>query len=182
MGIDEYKLITIWHPNDGAYEHASFGYSGMYGALTGVSAMGVSVHEANLEVDEETFEGFPWLLRLRYIMENTLHLSDAFTLWEQTNNTVGYNHMVTSAYDASLYGTYAAVVMETMADYTAFFLDNDPREKFATYFDTQTNSTYPIGFPLPNALWRTNHGYYPHKISYIFIHIILKKIFHFIIY
>ena len=35
-----------------------------------MSAEGITVHEANLEEDEETFLGFPWLLRLRYIMEN----------------------------------------------------------------------------------------------------------------
>lgn len=40
---------------------------------------------------------------------------------------VGFNHMVASAADRK------AMVMETMADYTAFFNDNDPR-----YADPQT--------------------------------------------
>ena len=30
---------------------------------------GLTVHEANLEENEITFDGFPWTLRLRYIME-----------------------------------------------------------------------------------------------------------------
>jgi hypothetical protein len=38
--------------------------------------------------------GFPWLLRLRYIMEKASNLSEAVALWKATNNTVGFNHMV----------------------------------------------------------------------------------------
>ena len=45
-------------------------YGGLYGALLGMSAEGLTTHEANLEETEITFSGFPWLLRLRYIMEN----------------------------------------------------------------------------------------------------------------
>ena len=48
----------------------TFGYLGVWGALAGMSANGLTVHEANLEENEITFDGFPWLLRLRYIMEN----------------------------------------------------------------------------------------------------------------
>ena len=80
-----------------------------------MSASGLTVHEANLEEDIITFEGtlkslpncgfyilvclyafcvcivlagFPWILRLRYIMENAASLSEAHTLWASTNNTV----------------------------------------------------------------------------------------------
>ncbi len=48
----------------------TFGYIGVWGALAGMSANGITVHEANLEENEITFDGFAWLLRLRYIMEN----------------------------------------------------------------------------------------------------------------
>ncbi len=54
------------------------------------------------------------------------------SLWEATNNTVGFNHMIASANDAVSYskGNKEAVVayaMETMYNYTAFFMDNDER-------------------------------------------------------
>jgi hypothetical protein len=55
-----------------------------------MSAKGVTVHEANLEESPETFLGFPWLLRLRYIMENAETIAEAKSLWETTNNTVGF--------------------------------------------------------------------------------------------
>ena len=53
-------------------------------------------------------------------------------IWEKTNNTVGFNHMVASGNDASAYQSskssqYAALAMETMYHYTAYFADNDPR-------------------------------------------------------
>lgn len=38
---------------------------------------GLTVHEANLEENEITFSGFPWTLRLRYIMEYASDLQEA---------------------------------------------------------------------------------------------------------
>ena len=34
------------------------------------------VHEANLEENEITFSGFPWVLRLRYVMEYASDLAE----------------------------------------------------------------------------------------------------------
>jgi len=50
-------------------------------------------------------------------------------LWEATNNTVGFNHMVASGPDAENYteGETVALAMETMYGYTAYFADNDER-------------------------------------------------------
>jgi len=159
LGLDQFKIVQVWHP-DGAYEHSAVGYVCVWGALTGMSAKGISVHEANLESDMDSFRGFPWLLRLRYIMENAASIDETWTLWENTNNTVGFNHMVASANDAAN-SPHGALALETMAGYTAYFLDNDPREASATVFDEQKNKNVRIGFPTTEALWRTNHGYDP---------------------
>jgi hypothetical protein len=53
------------------------------------------------------------------------------------------------------------MVEETMFDYTAYFLDNDPREKNATYVDSKSGQVTQIGFPMKEAVYRTNHGYDP---------------------
>jgi len=165
-GINKYKLITvIIPPSDGPNgqaraPHAAFAYSGLWGALAGLSAKGITVHEANLEENEITFSGFPWILRLRYIMENAININTAQNLWNSTNNTVGYNHMITSAWDNANGNPHPVTALETMLNYTAMFADNDPREQQATY--VYSNGTVSqIGYPLPNALWRTNHGYDP---------------------
>eukprot|EP01114_Cavostelium_apophysatum_P014540 TRINITY_DN379_c0_g1_i1.p1 TRINITY_DN379_c0_g1~~TRINITY_DN379_c0_g1_i1.p1 ORF type:complete len:548 (+),score=118.60 TRINITY_DN379_c0_g1_i1:165-1808(+) len=152
-GMAKFKLITVFHPDDGKYAHATNGFAGLYGALTGMSSQGLTVHEANLEENEITWNGFPWVLRLRYIMENAANLEEAKTVWEATNNTVGFNHMVGSGSDAQ------SLVFETMHDYTAYFLADDPREANAVY--KSGDETVQIGFPLKEALWRTNHGYDP---------------------
>eukprot|EP00054_Salpingoeca_dolichothecata_P025806 m.182208 g.182208 ORF g.182208 m.182208 type:complete len:486 (+) comp25474_c0_seq1:957-2414(+) len=159
-GINKYKLVTVYHPPNKT-AHVTFGFAAMFGALAGMSAKGLTVHEANLEENEITFSGFPWLLRLRYIMENAVDSTTARALWAATNNTVGFNHMVGSQPDAELYkqGNYSgpgvATVMETMFNYTAYFTDNDDRETQA--MDKGSH----IGGPLKEAVWRTNNGYDP---------------------
>merc|ERR1719198_839664 len=75
-GINKYKLVTVLHP-PGKIAHVTLGYAGLWGALTGMSAAGLTVHEANLEEDQITFAGFPWLLRLRYVMENARSAAEA---------------------------------------------------------------------------------------------------------
>jgi len=159
LGVDPYKTVFVWEPNDGAHAHASFGYIALYGALTAMNNQGVTIGEANLEVNEETFLGFPWVLRIRYVLEHSRNLVEAWALWEHTNNTVGYNHMIASAEDVAQ--GHPALAIETMKGYNGFFLDNDPREYNAKAVDPSTNETFVYGAPLEEALWRTNHGYDP---------------------
>eukprot|EP00050_Salpingoeca_kvevrii_P017702 m.67473 g.67473 ORF g.67473 m.67473 type:complete len:503 (-) comp7682_c0_seq2:947-2455(-) len=165
-GMNKYKVLTVFHP-PGKIAHATMGFIPVWGALAGMSEAGLTVHEANLEENEITFSGFPWILRLRYIMENAKSTADAKSLWVATNNTVGFNHMVASASDAAAYAKTktaspgVAIAMETMYEYTAFFTDNDPREASATYKHNSTATPVHIGAPMPEAVWRTNHGYDP---------------------
>ncbi len=131
-GINKNKLVMVMVPDDGAIASVSLGFAGLYGTLAGMSASGLTVHEANLEEDIISFRGFPWVLRLRFIMEFAQDISTAQELWSSTNNTVGFNHMVASAKDAHLYSlkkatSTGAIVMETMYRYTAYFKDNDSR-------------------------------------------------------
>jgi len=147
-GVARNKLITVHRPV-GGNAHADFGFAGMWGAVTGLSSKGLTVHEANLESDDISFFGFPWLLRLRSIMAYSDNLESAIDLWKQSNNTVGFNHGVGSASDKQ------SVLMETMAHNTAFFGAMDPREANA-----------PNGAPRIDAVYRTNHGYDPYTIEH----------------
>lgn len=49
--------------------YATVSFSGLIGALTGMSAAGVTVHEAGDDTRNVTLEGFAWPLRLRAVME-----------------------------------------------------------------------------------------------------------------
>mmetsp|Transcript_19427 Transcript_19427/g.27920 ORF Transcript_19427/g.27920 Transcript_19427/m.27920 type:complete len:498 (+) Transcript_19427:40-1533(+) len=152
LGVNQYKLLTVHHP-PGGVAHVTVGFAGIWGALAGMAATGLTVHEANLESKQDTFRGFPWILRLRHVMaySPTGSIEEALDIWGATNNTVGFNHMVGSATDGK------AVCMETMKDYTAYFEDMDPREDGAV--DPSTGEVY--GHTLSDAVYRTNHGYDP---------------------
>lgn len=156
-GFSKNKLVTIYHPvNDKAVAHATIGWAGVWGAITGISAKGLTVMEANLESDDITFRGFPWVLRLRYVMTYAQSgtLDEAMSLWNSTNNTAGFNFGIGSAVDRT------ALVLETMMHSTAVFTDNDPREM--EYIVDGEN----IGMPRQDAVYRTNHGYDPYTIEH----------------
>jgi len=152
-GIATNKLITVFHPPN-AYVHATVGFAGLYGALTGMSAEGITVHEAGDDNHMETFEGFAWTVRLRDLMERVSSLAEAQTVWNQYNNTMGLNHGIGSANDNQF------MALEVKAGYTAFFLANDPRE---ANFKGPQGQKY--GSPMPEALWRTNHAYDPEWLT-----------------
>jgi hypothetical protein len=58
-------------------------------------------------------------------MANAKNLQEAEEIWRSTNNTLGMNHMIGSGNIVDKESP--ALVMETMANYTAYFRDNDPR-------------------------------------------------------
>lgn len=130
-GVNKYKLVMVTVPDDGSIASASLGFVGVYGALAGMSAKGLTLHEANLEELQISFMGFPWVLRIRFIMEYAQDITSARQLWASTNNTVGFNHMIASASDAAMYRQgktkTVALALETMYQYTAYFTDNDTR-------------------------------------------------------
>lgn len=185
-GINQNKLVMVTVPDDGATPSANLGFAGLYGTLAGMSATGLTLHEANLEELQISFEGFPWTLRIRFIMEFAKDIASARQLWDSTNNTVGFNHMIASAPDAVQYRkdkrhSTVALALETMYQYTAYFPDNDARsvrvthaqlqlsenilylcrESEAEYSPSDGSPAVHIGSPLPEAVWRTNHGYDP---------------------
>ena len=81
-GISKFKLITVFgatvDPSTKvrSISHATIGFSGLWGALTGVSSEGLTMHEANLESDDISYRGFPWVLRLRYLMKYASNIDE----------------------------------------------------------------------------------------------------------
>ncbi|EGC31874.1 hypothetical protein DICPUDRAFT_156215 [Dictyostelium purpureum] len=90
-------------------------------------------------------------------MENAATIDEAVSLWESTNNTMGMSHSLASATEIQT-AQYPAYALETMKGYTAFFYDNDPNEHF-TYSDPKTGAQTQMGYPMKDAVYRTNHGY-----------------------
>jgi hypothetical protein len=155
-GISNYKLITIHRPvGKNRYAHAVVGWAGIWGAITGMSSKGITVHEANLESNDITFRGFPWVLRLRHVMSLASNLEEGITVFNTTNSTVGFNHAIGSAVDRELN------ILETMKGNQAVFSANDPRELFL-----QVDGFGNIGAPRAEAVYRTNHGYDPYTVEH----------------
>lgn len=157
-GMNKYKLITVWKIT-GKIPHTTLGFPVVIGALTGMSAAGLTVHQAGLDSMRATEIGFPWTLRLRYIMMNAPNLSAAKKLWNETENTLGMNHMIASAVDTVT--GQPAFIVETMRDYSAWFKDKDPRQDGVQFVDPSSGSKFKAGFAMQEALFRTNHAYDP---------------------
>jgi predicted double-glycine peptidase len=88
------------------------------------------------------------------------NLAEAKAIWLATKNTFGMNHMIASASDVKT-ANAPVFVMETMRDYTAWFVDKDAREDHVNFTDPKTKKSYRAGFAMKDAVWRTNHAYDP---------------------
>ena len=88
-GLSRHKLIMVVH-RDGQVPYAAVSFAGLPAAITGVSAAGITVHEAGNDNKAETLDGFIWGLRLRYIMANARNLTEAGSMWNATVNGCGY--------------------------------------------------------------------------------------------
>ena len=169
-GIDEYKLITVFDNIQGAKpgSYATMGFTVGLGALAGMSDAGVSVSEMNLDNNVVTFNGLAFPLRLRFVLEQATSLSTAMSVWNATNNTNSFNFLIASASDGAR-GSNAAYALETIRGFTQQYGANSPVEAAATYqcdgsscsrWTNQTGAVR-IGFPLPEAVWRSNHAFSP---------------------
>lgn len=171
-GIARHKLITLIHlVNEPAVpSYATFGFASGIGALAGMSAAGITTSEMNLDNSETTFDGPPFPLRLRMVLERARSLSDARTVWEETNNTDSMNFLIASGFERD------AFEIEAIRSYSAFFHANDPIEAAATcrveterfggtcgdaFPNVTSERTIHIGSPLTDAVWRTNHAFHP---------------------
>ena len=93
------------------------------------------------------------MLRLRHAMALGATLNQTMTVWNATENTLGFVHGFGSARDGKM------VLLETQAGYTAMFSDNDAREQHVIVNGQN------IASPRENSVFRANHGYDPKTIQ-----------------
>ena len=97
-GINLNKLVTIFNI-DNYIPHATLGFPGVLGAITGISAKGITTHEAGQASDLETLDGFQWTLRMRKLLGKAKNLKEAIQIWNSTKKTLGMNFMFGSSSD-----------------------------------------------------------------------------------
>ena len=157
-GVSVSKLITVYHPPDRSRTaHATVGFAGFVGAIAGMSARGVTVSQSNLDNSRVVLNASAWPFRLRYIMETADTVADVRRVYSPPGAlaaTAGTaNHIVGAQSDAAS-GRSAAVAAECIAPFNALYADDDPAEAAAVNPATGAR----IGFPLPHALYRSNHA------------------------
>jgi hypothetical protein len=79
-GLNKHKIIFVWKVK-GTIPHATIGFPGIIGALTGISQAGLTVHEAGLDSMKATELGLQWTLRLRYILMHARNLAESKAFW-----------------------------------------------------------------------------------------------------
>ena len=157
-GVSVSKLVTVYHPPEpGRAAHATVGFAGFVGAIAGMSATGITVSQSNLDNSRVLLNASAWPFRLRYIMETAETVADVRRIYSPPGAlaaTAGTaNHIVGAQRDAAA-GRPAAVAAECIAPFNALYADDDPAEAAAV--DPATGAR--IGFPLPHALFRSNHA------------------------
>lgn len=169
-GIDKYKLVTFYHLDDAVLSnnYATIGFAYGLGALAGISDLGITVSEMNLDNDQVTFSGVPFPLRLRMVLEQSNDLKSANQTWYSTNNTNSFNFLVGSATDALKNPNTGAHAIETIMGYSSVYTANSPIEKNAKYYCAPKQCNWidqtgwiNIGNPISNAVFRSNHAFDP---------------------
>ena len=94
-GISNHKLVMVLQIAD-AVPYATFGFTHGISALAGMNAAGLTVSEMNLDNSRTAFDGPPFPLRLRMILERSTDLGEAKRLWRATNNTDSMNYLIAS--------------------------------------------------------------------------------------
>jgi hypothetical protein len=106
-GIGRHKLVNVMHIDGVAQPYAMIGFASGFGAIAGMSAAGITTSEMNLDNALTTFDGPPFPIRLKMVLERAATLADARALWEATNNTDSMNFFIASGVERSAYAIEA---------------------------------------------------------------------------
>jgi len=159
-GIHDERLITVCRPEDGI-PFVTVGYTGIIGALAGLSARGITVAEIGAFSAREELDGMPWTLTARRVLETTGSLEEAVALSENAKHTLGYNFMLSDG-DPEHFGTDAfrprAAALETNFECCEVFHENDAKERDAAWADAD-GETHAYGLPLREAIVRADTAF-----------------------
>jgi len=159
-GMHEDRLVTVYKP-DGFNAFVTMDYAGVVGALAGMNEKGIAFSEIGAFSASEEFDGTPWVLIARRVLEEAGSLEEGVALVEQAKHTIGYNYMVADG-DPDHFGTKdfrpRAAVIETNFECCETFYEDDPKERQACWTDPGGNPV-PYGLPLREAVMRADTAF-----------------------
>ena len=172
-GLGNYASVTVFHPimEDGqpGIPSAIFGHLGSLGCLAGMNAAGLSLSEIGAFNERETFEGRPWHVAFREVLDEAKTLDEAAEILDGENYTQGYCFVVAWG-DPCGFGTEVfqpgGFSMEVDGEYIEFFKDDDPKERDAVWVDKEgkavvdvSGNTVHYGCPMKDATWRADTAF-----------------------
>jgi hypothetical protein len=160
-GIHEERLITVYRP-EGRNAFASIGYAGGVGCLAGMNEKGITVSEVGAFSTHEEFDGIPWVLMARQILEEADNLEDGEEIVRHAAHTLGYNYLIADG-DPARYPwggvlPRRALAFETNHDAFAMFTDDDPKEHAAVWRDLEGGELH-YGTPMREAILRADTAF-----------------------
>ena len=136
IGVHAYAAIKH-HKMLGQNNYVNIGYYGFNGVLSGVNESGISVGEIGATSSDESMRGVPMPFLLERVLSRASTLTEAATVFEQSDLTQGFNYVIASASEKK------AFAVEATHQHIAIFYDQDPKEL-----------DVPYAMPIPNAVFR----------------------------
>jgi len=119
------SLLLISAPKEGI-AHASVGWAGFLGCVTGMNFKGVSVGEMGSRSSAETYDGMPMIFLVREVLRRADSLRAAKEIWRRAPRTCGYNFICCDATEIC--------AVELNRDHVRFFGPGDERENQAPHY------------------------------------------------
>lgn len=138
-GVQESAVVYVGIPDDG-HPFALVTYAGMIGAVTGMSARGITFGEMTSQTGDETLAGEPLFIICRRILQYSDDIESAMQIVREYSGTTGWNFIIASGPERT------ARACEVDAGDKVIMLPDDPGE-----------NDPPLSKGHPNALYRTNH-------------------------
>ncbi len=96
-GIQNYPLITVYHPNEGqGHAFANIGWAGVVGAVSGISSERLAISEIGDDYDKanDSFDGIPFMFMLRDILMLDKSLDEAIARIKNAKRTTSLMYAV----------------------------------------------------------------------------------------
>jgi dienelactone hydrolase len=130
------SLLLVSAPEQGI-AHASVGWAGFLGCVTGMNAKGVSVGEMGSRSSNETYDGIPMIFLVREVLRRADNLEAAKEIWRRGPRTCGYNFICCDP--------TGICAIELNRDLVRFFEPGDESENRAPHY------------AIPGVVRRCNH-------------------------
>jgi len=92
-GAQDAAVVFVWRPKGGT-PFMMLGWAAAIGSVTGMSSNGLTFGEMTSISTDETFDGMPMLLMMRYVLEKAKTLDEGVEIMKTSKRTTGWNFIL----------------------------------------------------------------------------------------